>query len=281
MGFLTRRTLMTATLLAAMPAGKLCAAIPRHKGLDLSNSTDRHTAIVKMRGTFGTEMVMGYVAGRYYGYSEGRMTPLFGLLAGTFTQHRLLANGDVQGVTFELAYFTDWDTGELLERWKNPYTHRTVDVPRFRTEPGRFTISREGRIVTETVPAGGTHVDLFLEPVVVGNDVWITEANQTQVPTADPARPFFYNELVTMHALQSDLDNASLKSVPTAMNFQSEVSWRPWQQMGDTPGHLVGNAAGRKLTRIDDFPERYIPWSRKYHPDVFVDLPAFLNKGWS
>lgn len=268
-------------------AGQVAVAGIRHTEaaqpgyLDLTKPDDFHTAIVKVRGSLGPDMLMGYVAGRYYGFSEGRLVPLYGLLAGTFTRHRRLPNGDVEGVSFELAYFTDWDSGELLDAWKNPLTGKTVKVPRFRSEPGRFSITRDARVIYAGLQPTERNRDRFLKPLVVGDDVWITEENASEFASQDGKNPFIYSEIVTFHAVKADIDNPRLVSAPTTVGFQSEVSWRPWQEMGSVSGHLVGNAAGRKLSRIEQFPLRYLDWGRKYHPDVFADVGKFLERGWS
>lgn len=256
------------------------AALPAEAALDHPLSpVRRYATLVKIRGALDDRIFAGYVEGRYYGYVDGRLVPFYGLLAGTLTQHRRQADGTFRGVSFELAYFTDWDSGELLDRWKNPLTGKAVEVPRFRTPPGGFQLTADERVVFAGMGPGGSNTDRFLRPVLEGDDLWITEENRSEFLATKSNPAFFYSELVTYHTAVTDVGRDS-PWCETRVAFQSEVSWRPWLEMGKTPGHLVGNAAGRKLQHIEEMPARWLAWGRKYHADVFADPAAFLASGW-
>lgn len=272
---ISRRSLLAASTAAMVPTAAYAA-----DKLDLKKPEDLYRALVRIRGSMGPEMFMGYCVGHYYGYSEGHMTPLYGLLAGTFSKFRPTPKGEYEGVSFELAYFTDFNSGELIDSFKNPYTNKMVTVPRFSTRPATFTLTRDARIVFKEAIPNFLNSDRFLPPVMDGDSVWVVEENRNEFTPAAPAKPFMYNELVTLKAMKADLENPALKSVPTTIGYQSEVVWRPWLEMGDTPGHLVGNGIGRKITTMDAFPPHYMDYSRKYFSEVFVDLDAYLNAGW-
>ena len=70
----------------ALPMAGVGMARPQ-QALDLSVPQDFLTAIVKMRGGTTPTLNMGFVIGGYYGVVDDRATPLFGVLAGTFTQY--------------------------------------------------------------------------------------------------------------------------------------------------------------------------------------------------
>jgi hypothetical protein len=269
---LPRREVLKLSAAAAVPA--------KAATVDPLSPSRRYATLVKLRGALDERVFAGYVEGRYYGYVEGRLVPFYGLLAGTLTQHRRQPDGTFRGVSFELAYFTDWETGELLDGWKNPLTGKTVPVPRFRTAPGAFRITADWRIAFEDAMPGGTNSDRFLKPIAEGDDLWITEENRSEFLATKTEPAFFYNELVTYHGRVADLASPA-PWCDTTVAFQSEVSWRPWLEMGNATGHLVGNAAGRKLKHLDAMPARWLAWGRKHHADVFADPVAFLARGWA
>lgn len=277
LGSVTRRLALGASALPALLTfSKDAQAADR---LDLSRPENLESMIVKIRGSLSAEMFMGYVLGQYYGYSEGRMTPLYGLLAGTFTRFRKAADGSREGISFELAYFTEFGTNNVLEEFRNPYTGKMVKVPKFSTKPAPFKITAKGIQFKSENPDLKIY-NRFLKPTIDADWVWITEENRNEFDATSTKPAFMYNEIVTMLAKRSDVENPTIACAPTTIAYQSEVTWRPWLEMGDTPGHLVGNATGRKINRLDAFPEAYLDISRKSYPQIFENLEGYLDSGW-
>jgi hypothetical protein len=113
---------------------------------------------------------------------------------------------------------------------------------------------------------------------VVNDDVWIVDESMVSTPPNFPGPKFFYNEVTTLQASLKDLNNPDLKQTPTHVHFNGIVSWRPWLKMGDRPGHLLGNAAGRRLNAMTEYPREYQEWTKAHHPDVWADPGAILDK---
>jgi hypothetical protein len=83
---------------------------------------------VKLRGALDERLVTGFVIGRFDGVVGDVVTPLFGVLSAVFSRYRSTSAGYVV-VSYEQAYYTDLDSGRVVERMKNPYTGDTVEVP--------------------------------------------------------------------------------------------------------------------------------------------------------
>jgi hypothetical protein len=248
------------------------------KPLDLSNKADFLTALQKMRGALDGRICMGYVKGLYYGVVDDRITPLYGVLGGTFSRYKKLANGNFEGRTFEVAYFTDWTTGQLLDTFKNPYTGETVSVPQTRMGPSTIIITPDGLQIGGGGGLPGMNVaHRFLPARVVNNDVWIVEESIVGTSPDSKGPKFSYNEVTTMQTTLSELNDPKLMQTPTHVHYSVVVSWRPWLKMGDRPGHLMGNAAGRRLNKMTDYPIEYQEWTKKYHADVWADPSAILD----
>lgn len=248
--------------------------------LDLTNKADYLTAFQKMRGSLDNRICYGGITGIYYGVMDNRIIPLYGVLAGTFSRYQKAADGNFEGRTFEVAYFTDWNTGDLLEKYNNPITGETVDVPQTRMGPSKITVTADGlKIGGAAGEARGMSIqNRFLPARVVNNDVWIVEESIVATPKEFKGPKFAYNEVTTYHATLDDLNNTALMKTPTLVHFSVVVSWRPWLKMGDRPGHLMGNGTGRKYNKLDDYPARYQEWTKKFHPDVWADPGAILDK---
>ena len=258
------------------------AALPARgqSSLNLANRGDFLTAIAKMRGSTNDDLVMGWVIGARYAVVDHQATPMFGILAGTFSRYRQISDRAYEAQALELAYFTDLATGRLLETWKNPITGVTVEVPMIRMGPSRFVMTADGLTVTT---AAGEAVGMalrhrFRPAVTHGDHVWITEEiNVTGSRGGPDAKPFAYNEMSTYHARRSDLADPALAAVPTDVQFHSLVTWRPWMGFGDVPGHTTARAAGRRAAQIADFPAYYVKLCERHHPDVMKDPLGSLD----
>ena len=77
-----------------------------------------------------------------------------GLLAATLLRFKRVNAEEYAVRSLEVAYFTDYDTGEFIETWKNPVTGVTFDVPRTRMGPSNLKVRPEGLEVE--LPPGET-----------------------------------------------------------------------------------------------------------------------------
>jgi hypothetical protein len=258
--------------LAGIGGLALAAAAPAwpRARLDLADRRDRLTAIAKMRGSTDGRLTIGYVIGTRYAVPEHRAIPMMGIMAATFSQYQRISDEAFEARAIEIGYFTDIETGKLLESWKNPVTGTVVEVPQTRMGPSLLRITADGLTVARPDgPAGLELKHRFLEPVVVGDDVWITEEIHVAGPPA--ARPFVYNELSTYRARKSELDEPALAVVPTHVDYQSLITYRDWMGFGDAPGHTIARGAGTRATRAADLPPHFVDLTRRHHPDVLAD----------
>jgi len=271
---LNRRTLLTSfgALTVATTANP---AWPR-PGLDLGNRRDLLTALVKLRGATDSRLVIGYVVGARYAVPEHRAIPMMGILAATFSQYRRLDDDTFEARALEIGYFTDLSTGKVLEKWRNPVTGTTVDVQHTRMGPSRIVVTADGLTVPQPAgeAAGLKLQHAFQPPVVVGDNVWVTE--QISVDGPPGPRPFVYNELSTYHARKSELDDPAIAATATQIQYQSLITYRPWMGFGDAPGHTIARGSGVHVARISDLPPYYLELTRQRHPDVLKDPLALL-----
>jgi hypothetical protein len=271
---LDRRSLLTGIGALALVAGA-SPAWPR-PGLDLGNRRDLLTALVKLRGATDPRLVIGYVVGARYAVPEHRTIPMMGILSATFSQYRRLDEDTFEARTLEIGYFTDLATGKLLETWKNPVTGTAVDVQQTRMGPSRIIVTADGLTVPRlSGEAAGLELKhVFQSPVVVGDNVWVTEQINVEGPPG-PHR-FVYNEMSTYYARKSELDDPARASVHAQVQYQSLITYRPWMGFGDAPGHTVARGSGMHVEKIGELPPYYLELTRRLHPDVLKDPLALL-----
>lgn len=248
--------------------------------LDLKKKSDFHIAVQKMRGALDDRVCMGGITGLYYGVVDGVLIPLYGVLAGTFSRYVKLPDGNYEGRSFEIAYFTDWDTGDLIDKFKNPFTGETVDVPQTRMGPSKILITADGfrPLAATSERSGMVFNNRFLPARVVNNDVWIVDETRVSTPPDFKGPKFLYNEVTTLHTTLTELNDPNLKQTPTLVHFNLLVGWRPWLKMGDRPGHLLGNGTGRRYSKLTDYPPKYQEYCKKFHADAWADPAAILAK---
>jgi hypothetical protein len=86
-------------------------------------------------------------------------------------------------VSYEQAYYTDLDSGRVVERMKNPYTGDTVEVPVYNRPPTTLLLDAELRFRSPVAPSANVQVQQFARgPERVADDVVFVEEVAVSVP---------------------------------------------------------------------------------------------------
>ena len=252
----------------------------------------------KMRGSDDGRIAMGWLKGRRYGVVDAEVIPLMGMVTGTFARHNVLDDGSISLTSFELAFYTDLETGDVLDKLTMPYTGKAVDVPRLMLGPGQSIIkpafhevrqmggeeiAPDGeRTESETAmrPTGSTRFERWLGPVTVRDGhVWITEASSASRTPADPrARKVVYSESVTYKGAYDDVMNPDLPTIESTLGYTGITSWRPWMEMGDHPGHTTSHAMGSKTYDVDGLPDDYRSFAERFYPEELANPGRILDR---
>jgi hypothetical protein len=277
---ISRRELVAGgTALAAMSLTSCVKQEAPSLNLDLNDPWDRLTALAKLRGSIDGRTVMWWMKGVRFGVVDKVVTPMFGMLIGSFQRMQPVADEGFMLNMLELSYFTDLETGEVLDTFVNPYNGKTLQVPEQRLGPYPVLMKPSG-VVLPDVPAFGD-IDLMTRvgPTIVhGDDVWIRDDSTVKVDSDHPMMgQHTYNELVTYRGRLSDINNPDLPSAPAEIMFQSVTSWREWFQADDVDGMTTARATGTKISNIEDFPPEYLAAARERNPEIITDPEAVLD----
>lgn len=262
-----------AALAAAAKARPAHAAMP-----DFDNPADLLTAFVKTRGAIDGSVSMGWIIGTRYAVVDSRITPLFSLIANTFHKYTRVDDNTFDMRTFEVAFYTDLATGKRLDTWENPLTGKVVEVEHVRTGPRVVPLRAEG-FDYNAVPRTRTMdaINRNLPPVVMGDDVWMTDESRIAgPPTPSGETGFRYNGITTYHAKMSDVAKPDEVTVPATIQYESLVGFSPWMGMDGIDGTTMGRSAGRRAMSIEDLPPYYLELIETHHPDVLNDPLAAL-----
>lgn len=249
--------------------------------IDLTQPAGRLKAFMLMRGALDDQLVIGCVSARYYGVVDDLLTPLFGVVAATFARYRPAPGGGFAGVSQEIAYFTDLASGLVMEKWHNPFTEEEVVVPEAAPPPSKIAIAPDLTLSVPNAPPGLHLTHLVRPPLIIGDDCWMTEETEASIQIPGQPRPTRYSEFVTLHARSVDLAQSGVTKVPCQTAYSSVSSWRSWMKMGDRPGHLLADGAGRYGVGLDELPAPWLATVRARRPQLLADPGAGLAALWA
>ena len=281
---------VTSVGLGVLPRQGMAAA-PSSADLDLASPAGLLAASVKMRGTLDGRLAFIWLRGLRYTLVDGVATPICGYLGGSITRYRQLADDAFEFLLYEISYYTDMHSGEVLKTLRMPHTERVVDVPLYRTGPGRHVIMMSNEeeldwnankttseeLANQLAPEAKIFYRFDLRPAVsFGDQVWIRSDSFTRLVPTDPSvAGMFYKESITYQAARAALARPGAAQVDASISFAIATAWRPWMQMGGINGHTVTDGVGGKVLNMEDMPADFLRFTAENHPDV-LDDPARL-----
>ena len=260
---------------------------------DLESPDGLMTALVRMRGRLDEQLSFVWLRGLRYTLIDGEAVPLCGYLGGGITRYRRLGEAMFEFLLYEVSYYTDLQSGDVLQRLRMPRTGREVDVPLYRTGPGRHVIMMANReeldwnrdrttsaeLARQIAPDAKVHYAFNVRPAQIFNGrVWIRNDSFTRLVPNDPKQAgLFYKEAITYQADQAELAVRVAIQVDASISYALATGWRPWMQMEGINGHTLDDGIGGKVADIRAMPEDFVRLTARHHPDV-LDNPAALLK---
>ena len=290
---LNRRSVLAGALgvpfLAGMAPGARAEEYSGLTDLDLSDDEMLHY-FIKLRSSLDDRVTMGWVDAVNYAFVDGVTYPMYRLLSTTIRQMRKVNDSLYKSVSLEVAMYMDIETGELLDKLTMPITGNVVDVPLYRAGPSHMDMTvraedtREFTMGQETVDGdsffakGQVESQRFMSlPQRRGDDFYIRQDISARVfPPGGTAPSFFYREWTINQGSWSALSDPSVISAPVDVAYIANTAFRPWMQMGDTPGHTVQNGRGGKAETPDELPVELHRLVKLHHPDLIEDPRGVL-----
>ncbi len=148
----------------------------------------------------------------------------------------------------ELTYYLDPSTGEILNKWENPWTEEILPVMHVANNPvqghfkGNFSAEVDGDITTFVFDIFPTYPNPLAEDVrFIGYS---------------PNPTYQASELFKLTVPTEDLLNSEKTSVSRLFLSWDRIGpWLPWMKMGNRAGHLIYSARGRKVNSFTDLPQ--------------------------
>jgi len=261
--------------LAIAPPAASASSSPRVTATGLPAGT-LLTTFMRLAASLDDRLVIWWMDGIRYGVVDAICRPLHGMKVGMFHQFERLPDGTFRFAIFELTYYTDLDTGALLQTYANPYTGQTDRVVHVRLGPTIRVQTAEGLTVPPD-PAIREYRSRLGRPTIQGDRIWLRTDVEARIVLPLPKAPeIILNHYTTMSGLIAEATDETRASVPAELSFENVIRWEPWMRMGDRPGHLMSRAIGRKLTAVEELPADYVALAGRMHPDYLRDPRGIL-----
>ena len=268
---INRRTALKASLglgLAGLPFTTASAnTAKKSQGeLNYADPADNLYAFGKLWAGYDEPVIGGFHGLMYARFNNQRMIPVFGY-TGTGALH---AKFDDDGYLWlksrETGYFTDLETGDILETWYNPFTEKTVEVYHFYND---VLVGRIGKEIPKFfIGAVGDSPTLMNEGTVFpdedgnypfvlpfqfyGDDMMLswdyTHEHTNPVakegwPRSSTGNRITPSEHFTFNFSRRELEDRSIPSSRFTAGFTRISEFWPFMEMGGTPfenGALFG-----------------------------------------
>jgi hypothetical protein len=288
---MNRRTLLHGFGLAALLEAPLLAAAPETRGalpndnLDLATAAGTVTALAKLTATLDPD---GYKHGWYRGVLMAvvpgqQVRELVGVF-GMSSQRLLHApeRGGFQLLQKECGFFTDLQSGEVLERWRNPYTEEVVE-PFLIANPAVnrwiLPVVQDERFYERVGDEAAAGVPFVLPWQRVGNRVlleqrmhyWARNPLDPTIWKRESSGPEIQiSDMISYHARWDELADPHRPSVDYSGHWVHVRPWQPWMLMADHPGHLLYSAMTASAATTADLPPDILAVVRERLPEFLV-----------
>jgi hypothetical protein len=265
------------------PTRKLDLGDPNEPGFNPRNA--HHNAEVYAR------MQLGVDGKSNYGWFKGRVfavvgddqivQPLFDLEGFGTNRNIRQADGTYRHQHREVGYYKDLRTGQIMEKWRNPFIDEDTDVFPINNDPVNAILGPvikaklgEGQNVTEfplMLPwtmmgdLAMTSSDVNLRwRNVLDPKVWVRESTGPYVRVS---------EYLQFYANAADLKNwRNLERIKQHGAWQRLGSWLPWMLMGGRKGHLFYRCHTKALDNLDELPRDIYAYTEKRWPK-YLEAP--------
>lgn len=270
------------------------AASPSLRGplLDLTTPAGNVLAMARMTGdTDPTRTKHGWYEGRLMGVRPGEAArDLCGIIG--LSSQRLVSQDNDRGwllLQKECGFFTDLETGRVLERWTNPYSNESVEPFHIANDAVNRSIEpvvRDQRFYESAAGVQPAERPYVLPWRVAGDRVFVEQSVHVWAKNAlDPATwpressgpQIQVSDMLSYNLRVADLQNPALTALEYWGHWVHVRPWQPWMLMGTTPGHCLYSAFTGSARTLEHAPAHIVAIARERFP-AFLLPPTERKK---
>ena len=257
--------------------------------IDLTTARGNREAQARIYGNIDMESTKyGWFKGIVHGVRPGEgVRDLVGF-SGFSATKLLPATDDMdpgyRKVLREVGFYTDLETGEVLEEWENPYLNETVKTVPIANDPFNHTITdyfiqppNYGGLNTDMPPKRPMIMEwerqgnLLLHPTRI-NLFYPAALNPEKWPRENGNVMNQVSEMFMYQMDWNDMQNPALTSVEATGTWIRITPWLPWMLMGPTPGHCTYSCFFGASDTLDGADPQVLEYAAKHYPK-YLEAP--------
>ena len=247
----------------------------------------------RMWGTIepGKQAIL-YVFGPMFGTTApGEYKPLFRMESLAVVRTYPQPEGGYRYLASQIILFTDFDSGDVLETWENPYLdHQKVEVFQYRDGPldyaldptklpARYDVRTKEDLSRKLV------LDWFFRgDMAYGDAIAKTKLKNRLDPMVwkrESVGEFWETfECYRWQGKIREIEDRNLPSIPSFTgDFQTFKPWEPFMLMGQRPGKIFSVRSALKIANFDIVPRKVMAYAEKHLPQ-FLTAPTVFDKSY-
>ncbi len=226
----------------------------------------------------------GWFKGDVLGVRAGeRVRKLFGFEGFSFARLVKAENGQYQKLLREVGFYTDLETGEVLEEYRNPYTDEVVKVVPIANDPfngmigpvkvlGGPSYGGLNKAKRREIPFVLPWQEVSDSKVMVMRDIHLFYPSALQPdewPRESSGKMNRVSEMFTFVVDRHDLANPEKTSIEHAGSWFRITPWLPWMLMGQSEGHCQYNCVQGAFNDMRMLSPKVRAYAEKHYEKYF------------
>lgn len=266
------------------PAGAAAGAAAGRPAHAFDPRDQRQLALAFRKLAWSADEAVSYwwMRGTRYGVQGSVATPFWDMYVAAWFTTRDTGDGTYDVRLTSANFYTPVGGDTLLEKFANPYTGRTVDVPygRPRAIVAKYDL-KGGSPFGTRIPGMKSTVSSDIGPAwIEGDELAIRGDLVLHAEPEQPApgrRSLTVNDWSTYVGSLAEVMDPAVRNPAAAQVFVDVLDFPAWLQMGDAPGTFVSHCYARKVRSYAAMPAT---WRRHFEakfPDLAQDPGALVR----
>lgn len=253
--------------------------------LNVNSPEDLHYIHKKLAYSLDERLTYWYIRAVRYGFKDGVLTPFWNMHVGIIYKLKNIADHHYKVQAAMKIFYSDLETGEMLEWFNNPYTGERREV----AQPGLALVTREHDLKGVVQPSFDINSENKNGPVtrngnigpawVIGDDIWINGdvVYRAELPN-DLGQLISVNDWSTYHGSMKQINDPDIMSADATHTFNDLNTFNhTWIGMEGIKAWSVSRGFGRKSQSIDDMPDKWKKFVSKTNPELLENNPDIFT----
>ncbi len=253
--------------------------------LDPMKAEDLHFMHRKLAFSTDERLSYWYIRAVRYGFQDGVFTPFWNMHVGIIYKIENMADYRYRAKAVLKIFYSDLETGELIETFNNPYTGEAREV----MQPPLAQVNRIFSLQGVEQPAfdinsenknGSVSRNGEIGPAwIIGDDVWLNGdvIYRSELPN-DLGQLIQVNDWSTYHGSLSQLLDQNRTSADATHTFNDINTFNhPWIGMEGIDAWSVSRGFGRKFHDVSGMPPMWRDFVKETNPELLEDNPDIFN----